>query len=110
MRRQYRLRSSKEIENVLRRGRKSDGIFFRLIVLQNQCGHMRLALIAPRTADKKAVVRNRLRRRAREWARAQPAVLRIPADTVLIFKKQASAAPRKIFYKELARMFGIAAR
>lgn len=109
MKRLHRLRSSPDIERTLRSGRRSDGIFFRLIVLPNHRGYFRLALVVPRFVNKRASVRNRLRRRAREWVRARPDILRIPADAALVFKKQSSSAPRKIFYEELARAFGISA-
>lgn len=110
MRRIHRLRSSKDIERAIRRGGKNDGIFFRLVALPNTYGYLRLALVASRATDKRAVIRNRIRRRAREWVRKQPSILRVPADAALIFKRQASSAPRKIFYEELARIFGTLAR
>ncbi|MEK7082523.1 MAG: ribonuclease P protein component [Patescibacteria group bacterium] len=105
-----RLRSSKDIERVVRHGRKKDSVFFRLASAPNDCGCLCLALVVPRAADKRATVRNRLRRRAREWVQREQNLLRTPADAVLVFKKQAASAPRKEFYKELALIFRALAR
>ncbi len=105
MRHTHRLRSRKDIEYILWRGRKIDGPLFRLVAAPNTYGHLRLALIASRNVDKRAVVRNRLRRRAREWVRKTSGILGIPADVAIIFKKQASGAPRYIFYEELEGLF-----
>lgn len=110
MEQMHRLRSSLDIEGTLRRGRKNEGALFRLLVCANRYGCLRLAFIASRAADKRAVVRNRLRRRAREWVRARPGILQMSVDAVLIFKREASSAPREVFYKELERAFGAVAR
>lgn len=105
MRQTHRLRSRKDIEHILWRGRKIDGPLFRLVAAPNSYGYLRLALIASRSVDKRAVARNRLRRRAREWVRKKSEILQIPADAAIIFKKPASGASQKIFYEELARLF-----
>ena len=105
MHKDYRLRSRKDIERVMRRGLRSENVLLRSVVTRNTFGHIRLALVVPRVVQKRAVVRNRIRRRAREWVRTHPEFLRIPLDIALIFKKPASTSPRKLFYEELARVF-----
>ena len=78
---------------------------FRAVAAQNQVGHMRLALVVSRATAGRAVVRNRIRRRAREWVRTHPDILALPFDVALIFKKQAAVLARTLFYEELGRVF-----
>ena len=101
----YRLRLRKDIERVLRRGRSMESPLFRAVAAQNQVGHMRLALVVSRATAGRAVVRNRIRRRAREWVRTHPDILALPFDVALIFKKQAAVLARTLFYEELGRVF-----
>ena len=61
--------------------------------------------MAPLTVDKRSTVRNKLRRRTREWVRRHINELRRPFDIAIIFKKEAAAATRENFYEELARTF-----
>ena len=65
----------------------------------------RFAFIAPKSVDKRAVVRNRLRRRAREWARTHLSSSFLPLDAAILFKKEAKDATQKEFYKDLASLF-----
>lgn len=50
-------------------------------------------------------MRNRLRRRAREWVRMHGTSLPEPVDIALFFKKEAVRATKKEFYEDLAHVF-----
>lgn len=50
-------------------------------------------------------MRNRLRRRAREWVRMHVSSLPEPVDIALFFKKEAAQATKKEFYEDIANMF-----
>lgn len=78
---------------------------FRVVYLPNKNARPRFAFIAPRSIDKRAVLRNLLRRRTREWVRGHLDGLQKPLDVAVIFKKEAVSATRKNFYEELARVF-----
>ena len=65
----------------------------------------RFAFIAAKSVDKRAVVRNRLRRRGREWVRTHLSPPLVPVDVAIFFKKEAKDATQKEFYKDLAILF-----
>lgn len=106
MKKQFRLRDPRDFQAVFKGGRRKEGKMFRVVYLPNRKVYSRFAFIAPRSVDKRAVGRNTLRRRAREWVRGHLDELRKPLDVAVIFKKEASLAARKNFYEELARIFG----
>ena len=105
MRKAHRLASRKDIEELFRRGQRTESALFRLVAARNASGRLRFALVAPRAADKRAAARNRIRRRAREWVRRRPGILALPYDAAIVFKKQAVGAPRPAFYKDLEFIF-----
>jgi ribonuclease P protein component len=104
MRRIHRLRD-KDIQMVLRRGRRVTSPLFRVVARENKYSYSRFAFVASRAVDKRAVKRNLLRRRAREWIRKQPALVRLSYDMVIIFTKGAVQAPKKHFYEELDTVY-----
>ncbi len=67
-------------------------------------GHGRFVFVTPRSLDKRSTVRNRLRRRAREWIRKNIPLTK-PNDTAIFFKKEAIAVSKNKFYEELAKIF-----
>lgn len=105
MKKQLRLRDYRDFRGVFRRGGRREGKLFRVVYIPNGKVSSRFAFIAPRSVDKRAVLRNTLRRRAREWVRGHLEELRKPFDVAVIFKKEAALATRKNFYEELARIF-----
>ena len=104
MKQMYRLRLRKDIETVIRHGSRMDTPLLRAVALKNSAGHLRMALVVSRATEKHAVVRNRIRRRAREWVRTHPDILALPFDLVFIFKKQAVTSPRIAFYDGIAEV------
>lgn len=102
----HRLGSAKDFRVLFRLGRRREFRFFKLIYLPNKLSFSRFAFITPKTVDKRAVVRNRLRRRCREWIRKSLIPLPRALDIAITFKKDAHKATRKEFYADLKDLFG----
>lgn len=66
--------------------------------------HSRFAFVVPRSVDKRAVVRNRLRRRMREFMRIRSSVLNPPQDVVITCRREAAFAEKKAFYEALEEL------
>jgi len=105
MKKLHLLRSPDDFRRVLRRGRDIKSPLFRVIFVSRNFGSARFGFFVSRFLDKRAFVRNRLRRRAREWIRRQARLLKMPKDVIIIFKKEAIQAERRKFYEELAKIF-----
>lgn len=101
MKRINRLGRGKELGTLLRYGRRISSPLFQLLVRPSGRAHPRFVLVAARTVDKRAVVRNRLRRRAREYLRKNMAGLPPGLDIAVIIKKEAASASRNEFYEDL---------
>lgn len=102
----HRLGSGQDFRVLFRLGRRRESRFFKLIYLQNKLSFSRFAFITPKTVNKRAVARNRLRRRCREWIRKSLIPLPRPFDIVITCKKDANKATRKEFYADLTDLFG----
>jgi len=85
------------------RGRRVESPLFCVISRENNLSRSRLAFVASRVVAKRAVTRNRLRRRAREWYRKRADLFRVPVDLAVVFKKDAARATRDSFYEGLER-------
>lgn len=100
-----RLHVSAEYEAVFGEGRRVSGTFFRLNVrLPLEGGRTRLGVTVSKRVDKRAVVRNRLRRQAKECFR----ILRdgLPAgDYVLLAKPEAAKAEAAALRADLLSLF-----
>lgn len=97
------LKGTREIGLLFKQGRRVKSGLLRAVFRKNSLGQIRLVLVTPRAVSKSAVVRNRIRRRAKEWLRRYRASL-APVDIALIFKKEATQITRKQFYEELERI------
>ncbi len=97
----HRIGRESDFQALFRSGRKKEYRFFRLIARPNDLAFSRFAFVAPKAVDKRAVVRNRLKRRSREWMRKNISSLPRSLDIVLFFKKEAKSAPVKEFYEDL---------
>ena len=67
--RENRLKKDKDIKNVLRRGRPAREDFLFLKTLKNNLGLLRFVVVVGKKVSKRAVVRNKLRRRLSEVIR-----------------------------------------
>lgn len=104
MKKENRIAGKIYLHRFLNKGAKFGSLFFQLMYLPNSLGHGRFVFITPRSLDKRSTVRNRLRRRAREWVRKNISMQR-PIDVVVTCRKEAVTAPSRQFYEELAKIF-----
>ncbi len=109
MRPQYRIRDSSAVRLGVRYGRKIVTPLFVLHVRPNSAGVFRCAFVVSRAVAKRAVERNLLKRRAREWFRVRRARFQ-PVDVVMVFKKEACRAARREFYETLSKNIGTITR
>lgn len=63
--REYRLSRQRDIQRLLKSGRRYPSPALMVRVLPNQVGHLRLTVVAGTVVSKSAVVRNRARRQLR---------------------------------------------
>ena len=70
------LRDSEEFQHVYRNGKRYDGVFITVFVIENEAESHRLGVTASKKALGKAVQRNRAKRLLRETFRANEASLR----------------------------------
>lgn len=101
----YSLKEKQDFAFLFSRGRRFYTPLFRVIVHSNTFTYPRFGFITPKTVDKRAVVRNRVRRRAREWVRKRIVAGLPPLDVVLVFQKESAASTRTLFYEELDLVF-----
>ena len=96
-----RLPRGDNLETLLKSGRRVSSDFFRIAVGKSGTDALRLAVIAGKIIDKRAVVRNTLRRRIREYARAHQDLLPAGRDIAIVVKKEAATLSRSDFYGAL---------
>lgn len=78
---------SPQIKSVMRRGRRVSVGSVQLIVAHNALGLSRFAFVVPISMDKRAVVRNRVRRLMRESVRLALSVIAPGRDGVFLIRK-----------------------
>jgi ribonuclease P protein component len=101
MKRMHALRKQSDFQRVFRRGRRLDKELFCAWYLLTNRNYARVAFVTSRSVDKRAVVRNAVRRRAREWVRTHTPLFTNTSDVVFLFKKSAAIATRKKLRSEL---------
>ena len=104
MNRLISLRSEQDIKELLRKGRSLENYLFRVVYKNKAAGGGRLLLIVSKNVSKKAVVRNKLRRRIRERLRKINFQSR-DTDLAVLVKKPAETETSKNFYKELDALY-----
>lgn len=109
-----RLRRSAEFQRVIRGGRRAAGSAFVVICSQQRepgpgAERNRLGITVSRKVGN-AVVRNRVKRRIREWFRAGRKSLAQGVDFVVIGRVAASRLSYAAFTSELSRLSSAAAR
>ena len=85
MQRLHRIGRGKDLETLLRRGRRFSSELFQASALRNDLRHDRFAFVVARAVDKRATVRNRLRRRMRE-RNSIPALSQKNMKVALVFQ------------------------
>ena len=107
MKRTHRLGRGKDLNLLFTRGLRFHSPLFHVSVRaepRSDSGTSRFVFVVPRSVDKRAVVRNRLRRRAREYIRRRMAVLPGASDIAITIKKEAAVVNRRDFYVELQNL------
>lgn len=100
-----RLKNKKEIERVLRRGRRFKGDLLVLKILPNSQNKLRFAFLVPRRLSKKAVLRNRIKRVLREIVRMRKEKLRKGFDGVFLALPGLETKGFAEIVKEVERIF-----
>lgn len=104
MKRIHRLGRGKELNLLFARGRRFHSSLFHISVRTRSPSDeaaSRFVFVVPRSVDKRAVARNRLRRRAREYVRRRIEILPRASDIAITIRKGAAVVSRKEFYAEL---------
>lgn len=109
-----RLRRSVEFQQVMRRGRRAAGSAFVVICAPRAerapAGRQtRLGITVSRKVGN-AVVRNRVKRRVREWFRSERASLGAGVDVVVIGRAPAASLAHAEFANELSNLSSAAVR
>lgn len=86
----HRLKKTKEIERVFEKGHWYQQDFISLKLFKNQLGVSRFAIIVSTKIDKRAVVRNKIRRWLSEMIRKKLPAITAGYDILLIPKKEIS--------------------
>lgn len=81
--RNRRLGGTEAVKNTMRRGRRIEHSPFFAHILENKGDFSRLAVVVPKSVDKRAVVRNRIRRLVREVMRRILPKIKNPANIVI---------------------------
>jgi ribonuclease P protein component len=101
-----RMHTAGDFSSCMRSGRRINGNYYRLCVLfhtdeSTQCP-ARIGFAISRKVDKRAVIRNRLKRVARNVFRQQPSLL--PGDYIFMAKTEAATADGEALSADLARL------
>lgn len=104
MKRIHRLGRGPALDALFARGRRIRTPLFDLVIREYHGGAPRFAFVVPRSVSKRAVVRNRLRRRAREHIRRRMTRISAGRDAALIMHPAAAAATKKDFYGALEKI------
>src|SRR5262245_15045657 len=104
--REARIRRSREFREMAERGRRhSSGAFVVLVRAAETSGRARLGITASRRVGG-AVVRNRVKRRIREWFRRDGQVRLAGLDVVVIARSSAATLGARATFAELSRVAG----
>ncbi|MBI4407205.1 MAG: ribonuclease P protein component [Candidatus Kerfeldbacteria bacterium] len=90
--RQQRLRLSADIQAVYARGMKSYHPLFRLLALPTKLAQSRATVVVSKRVDKRAAVRNQVKRRLRALLLRRLKTLSQPHDVVLLVQPKAAKA------------------
>jgi ribonuclease P protein component len=97
----HSLRERTDFQRLFQQGRKIRTPFFILIYSRGATQGIRFGCVIGKNVSKKAVVRNRLRRRSREFMRLREDEFKEPTDIILIYSNHAISISRKQLYQEL---------
>ena len=84
---EYRLKRKKDFEGVFKKGKSRTGDFLILRVVKNNLKVSRIGVVVSRKVSKKAVLRNKTKRKLREAARADIKKMKPGYDLIFFTKK-----------------------
>lgn len=102
--REYRIASDKDIKRTLKLGKRFNAPECSLYINPNILQRPRMAVVVASGVSKSAVVRNRIKRQARDVLRLaiQDGVITQPLDVILVIRQPATKIPdetRRVFFK-----------
>ncbi|WP_198246875.1 ribonuclease P protein component [methane-oxidizing endosymbiont of Gigantopelta aegis] len=99
---QLRLRTANDYKKVFSNAKRSTDRYFTVLAIENNLGHPRLGLAIAKKNIKKAVIRNILKRAARESFRLQQHKLK-NIDFVVLARKDSATASSEQLRKSLEK-------
>jgi ribonuclease P protein component len=96
-----RLRKKNDIERCQKLGTKLHAKHFLILVHPSETGQSRLALAVTTKIDKRAVVRNLIKRRIREVFRSVRTKLSRPIDIVVVARRDVQSCQFEDFHREI---------
>ena len=99
-----RLKNKKDFDAVFKKGKKAEGAFLFLKAIKNNLNESRFGFVVSQKVNKKAVARNRIKRKLREIAKTERIVVKEPRDIVVLVKKDISQKKIQEIKPELVRL------
>lgn len=103
--RTHKLTRRRDIEKLAKTGRSLRSVFFILKIIPNTLDNTRWVVIASTKVSKKAVVRNRVRRQAREIIRLNILNDSVGLDCMLVVKNTAVGASYVNLQEDLLNLY-----
>lgn len=103
--RRHRFGRQKDFQDVFADGQTAGSRIFIVKHGRNARKNSRFAVVASNKVSKKAVARNRLRRRVKAWIRENLERIRTGKDIIIIAKPAAASASPEEVKKNLAKAF-----
>jgi len=100
----YRLKKRKDFEAVKKKGKLVSGPLFSLLVLKEKSAGPKFAFIVSKKIDKRAVVRNKIRRRLAEAVRQILPKISANLKVIFLARPRLKEAKFKDIIRELKRM------
>lgn len=102
---ELRIKKRADFLRIQNRGKKARTAHFLLIAAPSQSEHSRLGITVTKKIDKRAVKRNFIKRRVREFFRLNRSRISRPCDIVVIALRGAAELPRLEIPRELDKLF-----
>lgn len=99
-----RLRKRRDFERVFNSKSSFSGRFFRLIYSKSDLSFSRLGVVVSSKVSKKAVIRNKIRRRVYVFIKPYIKIINPPLDMAMIISKTAVEADIKEFKDDVVRV------
>ncbi|MBP6005587.1 ribonuclease P protein component [Candidatus Saccharibacteria bacterium] len=99
--RNQRLRDSGSIQRTLRKSKKVDIVWANIYISKTKIRNTRGAVIVSKKVSKKAIIRNRIRRKIYEQIRQTIREQPLSCDIVLVVKQEISQLDSKIIGRDL---------